>query len=125
MRAPDAELLQRRNRELLILNRIAEELNRAASLDQALQAALGQVAELLDLHTGWIWLLHEDTGQPYLAAAQNLPPALACTPALMEGACYCLDTYAADDLAAEADEESGERKGDQPQSALHPLLGQS
>lgn len=94
----DADKLRRRNRELSILNTIAAALNREVDLDQALQAALAQVADLLDLQTGWIWLLHEGTGESYLAAAQNLPPALANNPRRMEGACYCLDTYRAGDL---------------------------
>ena len=94
----DTEKLQRRNRELSILNAIADALNREVDLTRALQAALAQVAELLDLHTGWIWLLREDTGDSYLAAAQNLPPALAHAPRRMEGSCYCLDTYRAGDL---------------------------
>jgi two-component system NarL family sensor kinase len=97
-----AETLQRRNRELSILNTIAEALNRSVDLDQALRAALAQVAELLGLHTGWIWLLQEESGESYLAAAQNLPPALACNPRKMEGSCHCLDTYRAGDLAGAA-----------------------
>lgn len=96
--ASDAEKLRRRNRELSILNTIAEALNRSVDIDEALQAALARVAELLDLQTGWIWLLHEETGQSYLAASQNLPPALANNPRRMEGSCYCLDTYRAGDL---------------------------
>lgn len=98
----DAAKLRRRNRELAILNAIAEALNRSVDLDQALRAALAQVAELLDLDTGWIWLLHENTGESYLAAAQNLPPALANNPHRMEGRCYCLDTYRAGDLEGAA-----------------------
>lgn len=94
----DADKLRRRNRELTILNTIAQALNHSIDLDQALGTALAQVAELLDLHTGWIWLLHEETGESYLAAAQNLPPALAGNPRRMEGTCYCLDTYRAGDL---------------------------
>jgi two-component system NarL family sensor kinase len=94
----DAQKLRRRNRELSILNTIAEALNRSIDLDQALSAALAQVAELLGLHTGWIWLLDEASGDSYLAAAQNLPPALADNPRRMEGSCYCLDTYRAGDL---------------------------
>ncbi len=94
----DAEKLRRRNRELSILNAIAEALNRSIDLNQALKAALAQVANLLDLQTGWIWLLHEYTGESYLAAAQNLPPALANNPRRMEGSCYCLDTYRGGDL---------------------------
>ena len=51
--------LQRRNRELSILNAIAEALNREIDLQQALHTTLAKVAELFDLQTGWIWLLHE------------------------------------------------------------------
>lgn len=98
----DADLLRRRNQELSILNAIAEALNRSVELEQALHAALAQVAELLDLQTGWIWLLHEENGESYLAAAQNLPPGLAANPGLMEGSCYCLDTFRAGDLAGAA-----------------------
>ena len=98
----DAEQLRQRNRELSILNTITEALNRSVELDQALNAALAQVAELLDLHTGWVWLLREGSGESYLAAAQNLPPGLIHNPSLMEGTCYCLDTYRAGDLEGAA-----------------------
>jgi len=90
----DTEKLERRNRELFILHQIAEALNREVDLNQALQTALAKVAELFDLNTGWIFLLHEETNEPYFAGAQNLPPALAedsCL--LMEGDCTCLDAY--------------------------------
>ncbi len=96
--APQAEILLRRNRELGILNQIAQALNREVDLDRALDAALAQVADLLHLRTGWIWLLREGTDETYLAAAQNLPPGLADQPHRMEGTCYCLDTYRAGDL---------------------------
>jgi len=94
----DAEKLRRRNRELEILNLIAQALNRPVDLDLSLRTALAQVAELLGLHTGWIFLLDEETGEPYLAASQNLPPALRESPITMTGSCYCLDTYRAGDL---------------------------
>jgi two-component system NarL family sensor kinase len=98
----DAEKLRVRNRELLILNSIAEALNRSVDLGEALQIALAQATELLDLHTGWVWLLDEETGDSYLAAAQGLPPALSSDPRRMEGACYCLDTYRMGDLSGAA-----------------------
>ncbi len=98
----DAGELQRRNRELSILNIIAQALNRSVDLEQTLHAALAQAADLLDLHTGWIWLLDETGGDAYLAATQNLPPGLASHPELMEGSCYCLDTYRAGDLSGAA-----------------------
>src|SRR5579859_91474 len=98
----DTEKLKRRNHELSILNAIAEALNREVDLSGALKVALAQVAELLDLQAGWIWLLREDTGDSYLAATLNLPPALVSAPQRMEGTCYCLDTFRAGDLAGAA-----------------------
>jgi two-component system NarL family sensor kinase len=98
----NTEKLQRRNRELSILNTIAEALNREVDLPRALRAALGHVATLLDLHTGWIFLVDEETGETYLAATQNLPPVLAENPRLMQSTCYCLDTYLAGDMAGAA-----------------------
>jgi len=96
------ERLRRRNAELSIINSMAQALNRSVDLSQALHATLAQVADLLDLQTGWVWLLREDDGQAYLATAQNLPPALANNPHKMEGSCYCLDTYRDGDLAGAA-----------------------
>lgn len=90
----DAAKLRRRNRELSILNTIAAALNREIDLVPALQVALRQVAELFNLRTGWIFLRHPQNGGYYLAAGQNLPPALAedsCR--LMEGGCTCLTSY--------------------------------
>ncbi len=96
--ASDTEKLRQRNRELSILNVIAQALNREINLAAALSTTLAQVAELFDLRTGWIWLLNEETGAPYLAASHKLPPALANAPTRMEGSCYCLDTYAEGDM---------------------------
>jgi hypothetical protein len=46
--------------------------------------------------------LNETTDEPYVAAVQNLPPALVNNPTLMEGDCYCLRTYREGDLAGAA-----------------------
>ncbi len=96
--------LERRNRELSVLNGIARELNRSVDPDQALRFVLSQVAELLGLRTGWVWLMDEDSPEPYLAAAKDLPPALADDPRRMDGSgyCYCLDTYKRGDLEGAA-----------------------
>ena len=96
--------LERRNHELSVLNAIARELNRSVDLNEALEFTLSQVAELLGLRTGWIWLVDESSSEPYLAAVQNLPPALANDPRRMDGAgyCYCLDTYKKGDLEGAA-----------------------
>ena len=93
-----------RNRELAVLNAVARELNRSVSLSEALEFTLAQVAELLGLSTGWIWLLENATSEPYLAAARELPPTLARNPRVLDGSshCYCLDTYREGDLAGAA-----------------------
>lgn len=96
--------LERRNHELLVLNEIARELNRSVNLAETLEFTLEQVAELLGLRTGWIWLQNEASHQFYLAASRNLPPALSENPPLMDGNgyCYCLDTYKKGDLEGAA-----------------------
>src|SRR5919112_5066110 len=98
------EDLERRNHELLVLNEIARELNRSVELGEALGFTLSQVAELLGLRTAWIWLMDDSSPEPYLAAARNLPPALADDPRRMDGSgyCYCLDTYKRGDLGGAA-----------------------
>lgn len=88
----DTEKLRRRNRELSILNTIAEALNHEVDLTRALNTALVSVARLFDLETGWVFLLDEED-RTYLAAAQNLPPALADHPRRLGGTCTCLDEY--------------------------------
>ena len=98
------EDLERRNHELSVLNVITRELNRSVNLGEALEFTLSQVAELLGLRTGWIWLVDDPSSGYYLAAAQNLPPALAENPRRMDGSgyCYCLDTYKKGDLGGAA-----------------------
>lgn len=90
--------LSKYTRELLILNRIAEALNREVDLNDALQVALARIAELFNLTTGWIFLLDPTTGKFYTAATLNLPPALADHPRRLGGTCHCLDTYTEGDM---------------------------
>src|SRR5438874_2217252 len=84
--------LLRSNRELAVLYTIAGHLNRKVDVYEALQEVLAQVTNLLGLQTGWVWLLDQQ-GEPYLAAAQELPPYLADHPQRMTGYCLCLDTF--------------------------------
>jgi two-component system NarL family sensor kinase len=93
--------LLRGNRDLAILYAIAGHLNRKVDVHEALQEVLAQVTKLLGLQTGWVWLLNE-SGSPYLAAAQALPPYLADHPERMTGYCLCLDTFVAGDLEGAA-----------------------
>lgn len=101
-RESTSQPLLEHNRELSILNAIAEGLNRALDLDQALENTLELVAELLGLRTAWLWLVDEAGDEFYLAAARHLPPALANHPERMEGSCLCLATFQEGDLTGAA-----------------------
>jgi len=104
-RAPESTAvveLRRRQRELAILQAIAEALNATADLDGSLRNTLNGVTDLLELRTGWIWLLDDASGEPYLAAAKDLPKGLAEHPARMEGSCHCLDKFRSGGLTGAA-----------------------
>jgi two-component system, NarL family, sensor kinase len=88
------------SRDLRVLKTIAEALNGASDVNQALQTTLEQVAALLGLTTGWIWLTDPRTGQFYSAAAQRLPRFLR-QPVRMTGhTCWCLGAFRAGALTA-------------------------
>ena len=77
--------MSREQRELGILNAVAEALNSSPDVRQALERTLELVADLLGLRTGWVWLLDPETEQFYSAAGANLPPYLQ-EPVRMAGA---------------------------------------
>ena len=88
---------ERRSRELSILNDVARALNASVDLPAMLARVLEKAAELLGLSTGWV-LLFDEAGEPYTAAAQNLPPGLRNEPKLLAGWCYCLEMLSDGDL---------------------------
>jgi len=83
----------RRTRELRILAAIAEALNSAPDVRQALQRTLAAATELLGLHTGWIWLLDRETGQFYNAESLNLPPYLQVPVRMTGRSCWCIEEF--------------------------------
>ena len=87
--------------ELATITALAQALSGPADLEESLEAALATVADVLGLETGWVWLLDE-SGEPRLAAARALPPALRDHPDAMRGDCYCLKTFRAGDLRGAA-----------------------
>ncbi len=94
----DQSELEKQNRELAILNTIARELNKSLSLEETLNIALAQTAELLNLETGWIYLVDRENQKPILMATQNLPPGMKEHPEIMTGWCHCLRKFMDNDL---------------------------
>jgi GAF domain-containing protein len=79
---------QQRITELTTLNTLAQTLNRALDLREALDTALPHIVELMGLRTGWIFLKGE--GESYnLAARHNLPPAISYPGPAWEDDCDC------------------------------------
>lgn len=87
---PNAE---RHVTELRILNDIARALNGSVDLSTLLKQALERVARFLGLETGWVLLFDEATGEPRMAASQNLPPGFLGEPERMAGWCFCLRSF--------------------------------
>lgn len=92
-------------RDLRLLNRIAKRLNRAVDVHTVLQETLADLLALLELETGWIYLIDRAAqdqrwGKGYrLAAAHNLPPALDLEKSLVWlGGCRCQDMCMAGEL---------------------------
>src|SRR5438874_6979977 len=75
-------------RELKIVGAIAEALNSSPSVQEALEKTLELVTSLLNLQTGWVWLVDAETHHMYSAAARNLPPYLE-QPGRMSGESWC------------------------------------
>ncbi|HEV2438448.1 MAG TPA: GAF domain-containing sensor histidine kinase [bacterium] len=76
-----------------MLASIAEALNSAPDVENALERTLALVADLLGLRTGWVWLIDPESGRWYNAAAQHLPPYLQ-KPVRMAGrSCWCIESF--------------------------------
>jgi two-component system, NarL family, sensor kinase len=90
--------VDRRTRELEILNKIAEALNATNDVRRALEQTLAMALDLLKLRSGWVWLLDPETNQFFNAAAYNLPPYLQ-EPIRMTGSwCVCTEALRSGDL---------------------------
>jgi DNA-binding NarL/FixJ family response regulator len=81
------------------LYEIAANLNREFSMPAALRVSLEKTVQLLNLETGWIWLVQADIKSVYLAASYNLPPALSNHPERLSGWCFCIEKYLSNNIA--------------------------
>jgi two-component system NarL family sensor kinase len=82
------------DRELKIINAVAEALNSSPDVRQALERTLSLVADTLGLRSGWVWLLDQQTHRFYAAAERELPPYLQ-ERVRMAGRrrCWCIDDF--------------------------------
>ncbi|MDB5028096.1 MAG: sensor histidine kinase, partial [Candidatus Eremiobacteraeota bacterium] len=79
-------------RDVALFGAIASALT-ATDLERALEAALREIVDALDLAAGWIWLVDAQTQRFYLAAAHELPPYLS-EPVQMTGdPCWCMESF--------------------------------
>jgi serine phosphatase RsbU (regulator of sigma subunit) len=88
---------QQRISELTALNQLAQTLNRALDLREALDAALPHIVEMMGLRTGWIFM-RDEAGAFRLAARHDLPPAISYPGPAWSGDCSCQDLCSAGKL---------------------------
>jgi two-component system, NarL family, sensor kinase len=91
----------RQVRYFATLKVIAETLNNGVSLRQTFASALPLVIELLQLHTGWLFL-YDDQGAFSIASYHELPPALAYPGPAWDDTCECQRLALRGDLHAAA-----------------------
>lgn len=88
-----------RARGLVTLSRINVALQRAQEPDEVLRDVLHLAGELLQVHTGWIFLRDRGAETFHLVSTYNLPGALARDDmAALRGSCRCLDLLQANQL---------------------------
>jgi two-component system NarL family sensor kinase len=91
----------RQVRYFATLKVIAETLNNGVSLRQTFESTLPLVIELLQLHTGWLFL-HDDQSEFMIASYHQLPPALAYPGPAWDDTCECQRLARRGDLHAAA-----------------------
>jgi len=79
-------------RDVALFDAIANALT-ASGVEEALEAALREVVHVLDLATGWIWLVDPETERFYLAAAVELPPYLRAPVQMTGDPCWCMESF--------------------------------
>jgi signal transduction histidine kinase len=88
-----------RARRLVVLSQISAALHRSTTVHELLRDVLERAGELLQLHSGWVFLRRPDTDVYELAATYHLPRVLEADEREgMRGSCRCLDLLAAHQL---------------------------
>jgi len=103
---PNSQTRENRQRDRQVryfatLKVIAETLNNGVSLRQTFASTLPLVIELLQLHTGWLFL-YDEQGAFTIASYHELPPALAYPGPAWDDTCECQRLARRGDLHAAA-----------------------
>jgi two-component system, NarL family, sensor kinase len=103
---PSSQARENRQRDRQVryfatLKVIAETLNNGVSLRQTFASTLPLVIELLQLHTGWLFL-YDQQGAFTIASYHELPPALAYPGPAWDDTCECQRLARRGDLRAAA-----------------------
>jgi two-component system NarL family sensor kinase len=100
-RERDERRRERQLRYFSTLKVIAETLNNGVSLRQTFASTLPLVIELLQLHTGWLFL-YDEAGAFTIASYHELPPALSYPGPAWDDVCECQRLASRGDLRAAA-----------------------
>lgn len=79
-------------RQIEALQRVSGAIAESSDLPSLMATALEEVCDLLGLHSGWVYLLAEDTEEPTLLTSQRLPPVSASEPERWAGLCWCIES---------------------------------
>lgn len=79
-------------RQVEALRRVSGAIAESADLPSLMATALEEVCDLLGLHSGWVYLLDEETGEPALLTSQRLPPVSISEPERWSGFCWCIQS---------------------------------
>jgi two-component system NarL family sensor kinase len=76
-------------RQLSLVEAITRAIAESSDVAGVCGRVIELVCEILDLKTGWAFLLDPETAEPRLVAQVNLPPAFDVEPERWEGMCLC------------------------------------
>ncbi len=79
-------------RQIEALRRVSGAIAESADLPSLMATALEEVCDLLGLHSGWVYLLDEETEEPTLLTSQQLPPVSISEPERFAGFCWCIES---------------------------------
>ena len=79
-------------RQIEALRRVSAAIAERADLPSLMASALEVVCDLLGLHSGWVYLLDEETEEPTLLTSQRLPPVSISEPERWSGFCWCIQS---------------------------------